>query len=141
MAAEPYFRTVRDDEVVVGIEEIAYVNIVPVVAPKGRGDEISTTYLKVSDLLGYQQISQPTQVSTILRYSSVMFAFAQNGATFKVHEHNAQFAIMFQIPTAGTIFIFYINNGAIAIDGNANSLQCELDPNGSSLFYMTINPL
>lgn len=38
MAAEPYFRTVRDDEVVVGIEEIAYVNIVPVVAPKGRGD-------------------------------------------------------------------------------------------------------
>jgi len=67
--------------------------------------------------------------------------FAQNGATFKVHEHNAQFAIMFQIPTAGTIFIFYINNGAIAIDGNANSLQCELDPNGSSLFYMTINPL
>ena len=106
-----------------------------------RGDEISTTYLKVSDLLGYKQISQPTQVSTILRYSSVMFAFAQNGKTFKVHEHNAQFAIMFQIPTAGTIFIFYINNGAIAIDGNANSLQCELDPNGSSLFYMTINPL
>lgn len=107
----------------------------------GQGSEISTTYLKVSDLLGYKQISQPTQVSTILRYRSVMFAFAQNGATFKVHEHNAQFAIMFQIPTAGTIFIFYINNGAIAIDGNANSLQCELDPNGSSLFYMTINPL
>ena len=107
----------------------------------GRGDEISTTYLKVSDLLGYQQISQPTQVSTILRYSSVMFAFAQNGATFKINNHSAQFAIMFQIPTAGTIFIFYINNGAIAIDGNANSLQCELDPNGSSLFYMTINPL
>ena len=107
----------------------------------GGGNQISTTYLKVSDLLGYQQISQPTQVSTILRYRSVMFAFAQNGATFKVHEHNAQFAIMFQIPTAGTIFIFYINNGAIAIDGNANSLQCELDPNGSSLFYMTINPL
>lgn len=45
------------------------------------------------------------------------------------------------IPTAGTIFIFYVNNGAIAIDGNANILQCELDPNGSSLFYMTINPL
>lgn len=107
----------------------------------GGGNQISTTYLKVSDLLGYQQISQPTQVSTILRYRSVMFAFAQNGETFKVHEHNAQFAIMFQIPTAGTIFIFYINNGAIAIDGNANSLQCELDPNGSSLFYMTINPL
>ena len=107
----------------------------------GGGNQISTTYLKVSDLLGYQQISQPTQVSTILRNRSVMFAFAQNGATFKVHEHNAQFAIMFQIPTAGTIFIFYINNGAIAIDGNANSLQCELDPNGSSLFYMTINPL
>lgn len=106
----------------------------------GAGDEISTTYLKVSDLLGYQQISQPTQVDTILRFGSVMFAFAQNGKTFKVHEHNAQFAIMFQIPTAGTIFIFYINNGAIAIDGNANSLQCELDPNGSSLFYMTINP-
>ena len=107
----------------------------------GGGNQISTTYLKMSDLLGYQQISQPTQVSTILRNRSVMFAFAQNGATFKVHEHNAQFAIMFQIPTAGTIFIFYINNGAIAIDGNANSLQCELDPNGSSLFYMTINPL
>ena len=107
----------------------------------GGGNQISTTYLKVSDLLGYQQISQPTQVSTILRYRSVMFAFAQNGATFKINNHSAQFAIMFQIPTAGTIFIFYINNGAIAIDGNANSLQCELDPNGSSLFYMTINPL
>lgn len=106
----------------------------------GGGNQISTTYLKVSDLLGYQQISQPTQVDTILRFGSVMFAFAQNGKTFKVHEHNAQFAIMFQIPTAGTIFIFYINNGAIAIDGNANSLQCELDPNGSILFYMTINP-
>lgn len=107
----------------------------------GHGNEISTTFLKVSDLLGYQQISQPTQVSTILRSRSVMFAFAQNGATFKINNHSAQFAIMFQIPTAGTIFIFYINNGAIAIDGNANSLQCELDPNGSSLFYMTINPL
>ena len=106
----------------------------------GGGNQISTTYLKVSDLLGYQQISQPTQVDTILRFSSVMFAFAQNGATFKINNHSAQFAIMFQIPTAGTIFIFYINNGAIAIDGNANSLQCELDPNGSNLFYMTINP-
>lgn len=110
---------------------------------KARADEygstISSTYLKSGDLLGFSQIHEKTQVYSILRQRSVLFAFCQNEETFGVGGHTAQFAIMFRLEEAGTIFVFSVNNGSVSVD-NINLMNCELDPQEHNLFYMTIYP-
>ena len=110
---------------------------------KARADEsgstISSTYLQKGDLLGFSQIHEKMQVYSILRQRSVLFAFCQNEETFGVGGHTAQFAIMFRLEEAGTIFVFSVNNGSVSVD-NINLMNCELDPQEHNLFYMTIYP-